>query len=47
MAFTPGTVLADRWYFFRSALVAVVVVGIAFGALKISLGRQSMFPVEE
>ena len=32
---------------YRSALVALVVVGLAFWAFKTALGRQSMFPAEE
>jgi serine/threonine-protein kinase len=43
----PWTLDPSRWYFYRSALVALVVVGLAFWAFKIALGRQSMFPAEE
>jgi hypothetical protein len=43
----PWTLDPSRWYFYRSALAALVVVGLAFWALKVALGRQSMFPAED
>ncbi len=43
----PWTLDPSRWYFYRSALVALVVVGLASWAFKTALGRQSMFPAEE
>jgi hypothetical protein len=43
----PWTLDASRWYFGRSALAALVVVGLACWAFKTALGRQSMFPAAE